>query len=103
MKNLQVEVQCNLLVYTHTHKPNKKMKRKKCKPFTLTFASESPIQDLKGSGIKTFSSNLVDKMLKTFFLATATDVPFTHQSTSQRNRLKQETMNAKIKYIEPTI
>lgn len=62
--------------------------KKESKPFMLPFASESPIQDLKDGEIETHSSNLAEKMLRTFFLATATNVPFTPQSTSQINKMK---------------
>ena len=62
----------------------------------LPSAEKSPIHDLKDSEIETLSSNLVDRMLRTLLLATATNEPFKPQSTSQRNKLKQVIGNDKI-------
>ena len=62
----------------------------------LPSAAKSPIHDLKDSEIETLSSNLVDRMLRTLLLATATNEPFKPQSTSQRNKLKQVIGNDKI-------
>ena len=69
----------------------------------LPSAEKSPIHDLKDSEIETLSSNLVDRMLRTLLLATATNEPFKPQSTSQRNKLKQVIGNDKIIVTKPMI
>jgi len=69
----------------------------------LPSAAKSPIHDLKDSEIETLSSNLVDRMLRTLLLATATNEPFKPQSTSQRNKLKQVIGNDKIIVTKPMI
>lgn len=51
------------------------------------FTAESLVHDPNDSKIETHSSNLADKMLITFILATATNLPPVPHSTLKRNKL----------------
>lgn len=59
-------------------------------PFIVQFTSnsESPIREFNDSDMVNFTLNFDDRMLITLFLATATNLPFTLQSTMQSNRVK---------------
>lgn len=53
----------------------------------LQFTSESPNPFFDDSGMHNRSLNLEDKMQRTFFLATATNLPFTLHSTIIKQKL----------------
>ena len=59
--------------------------KRRNKPFALQ--SESPIIDLNDSDIQNRSLNIEDIMLRTFFLATATNFPFALHSTMIKQKL----------------
>ena len=69
----------------------------------LPSAEKSPIHDLKDSEIETLSSNLVDRMLRTLLLATATNEPFKPQSTSQRNKLTSQGPRAQATFATTNV
>lgn len=57
-------------------------------PFTLQFASESPMHE-NDSDMHNLSLNLDVMMLRIFFFATATNFPFTLHSTMKNQKPKQ--------------
>lgn len=62
-------------------------------PFTLQFTSQSPTHDLNDSDMHNLSLSLDVRMLRAFTFATATNFPFTLQSTMTKKSQHKKELN----------